>query len=78
MKITLQPIKVSVGETGDGRLVVADGWLVAVLVQLGANNGVDAGGWFVETGYGAMSGETHPVFSSLATAKDWFTAHLTQ
>ena len=71
--ITLQPIPVMTGsQDHEGRLVLADGQLVAVLVRLADEvHGDKRGGWFLETGYGRCDGPQHPVFASLDEAQAW-------
>ena len=71
--ITLQPIPVMTGsQDQEGRLVLADGQLVAVLVRLADGvHGDKRGGWFLETGYGRRNGPAHPVFASLDEAEIW-------
>lgn len=71
MTLTLQPVLVASGEEGDGCLVYADGWLVAVLVRLSDNHEEQAGAWFLEKGFGALDGPDPPVFETLETAQTW-------
>ena len=70
--ITLQPIPVMTGsQDHEGRLVLVDGQLAAVLVCLADEvHGADRGGWFLETGFGRCDGH-HPVFESLDEAQAW-------
>ncbi len=77
MKLTLQPVRVAVGLDEEGMLVFVDGRLVAVLVQLSDTHEDMAGEWFLETGYGALSGPDHPVFPSLGAAREWVSRRLT-
>ena len=71
--ITLQPIPVMTGsQDQEGRLVLADGQLVAVLVRLADEvHGDKRGGWFLEAGFGHCDGPQHPVFASLDEAEIW-------
>ena len=71
--ITLQPIPVMTGsQDQDGRLVLAGGQLVAVLVRLSDEmHGEARGRWFLETGFGRCDGVEHPVFESLDEAQTW-------
>jgi hypothetical protein len=71
--ITLQPIPVMAGSRDhEGRLVLADGQLAAVLVRLSDEvHGEERGGWFLETGFGRCDGTEHPVFESLDEAEAW-------
>jgi hypothetical protein len=72
--ITLQPIHVRTGNKDtEGRLALADGELVAVLVRLDDEiHGEDQGRWFLETAYGSLGRAMPPLFESLAEAEDWF------
>lgn len=76
--LTFQKIAVETGSADqDGLLVLANGLLVAVLVRLSdahAPDFVDA--WFLEAGFGALSGSEHPVFPSLAAARHWMQSRL--
>ncbi len=77
MKLTLQPVRVANGHDEEGRLVFADGWLVAVLVQLSGRHEDVAGHWFLETGYGRhLDGPDHPTFLDLNAAQDWIRQRL--
>ncbi len=70
--ITLQPIPVMTGsQDHEGRLVLVDGQLVAVLVHLSDEmHGEERGRWFLEAGFGRCDGH-HPVFESLDEAQTW-------
>ena len=71
--LMLQPIPVMTGSRDhEGRLVLANGQLAAVLVRLADEvHGADRGGWFLETGFGPCDGPAHPVFESLDEAQAW-------
>jgi len=70
----LQPIQVHTGSSDeDGRLVLAEGRLVAVLVRLAdqaAHQGL-VGAWFLEAGFGPCAATTAPLFQNLEAAEDW-------
>ena len=73
-RVSFQPITVLISRHGnEGRLVLVDGQLVAVLVRLDGD--VDAvelkGSWFLENGIGACSVVDPPVFRDLAEASSW-------
>jgi len=75
--LTVQPIRVATSRHGDeGRLVLADGLLVAVLVLLSDQYGPEAGRWFLETGYGPVDGVTHPTFTDVSEAQEWIAGRL--
>lgn len=64
----------------DGRLVLADGRLVAVLVRLGdlahAEHAGLLGAWFLEAGFGPCAHATPPVFCDLDAAQTWIRRQL--
>jgi hypothetical protein len=69
-RISLQPIEVlTASQDREGRLVLADGMLVAVLVRLSdeAHDPLLRGAWFLETGLGSLDGR-HELFASLEEA----------
>ena len=73
-RVSFQPITVLVNSHGnEGRLVLVDGQLVAVLVRLDGD--VDAvelkGCWFLESGIGACDVVNPPVFRDLVEARFW-------
>ncbi|HEY0523672.1 MAG TPA: hypothetical protein VGD08_09795 [Stellaceae bacterium] len=70
--ITTVPIRIDTGSVDtDGRLVLAGGRLVAVLVRLGDETHIDThNSWFLEAGFGALSGEAQ-VFRTVEHAVDW-------
>jgi len=77
--ITLQPISVlSDGGSHEGRLVLADGDLVAVFVRLSAEETMGgaphAGDWFLEAGFGPCGNlmtASQPAFATLEDAVVW-------
>lgn len=75
--LTFQPIPVRTGcQDQNGRLVLLDGELIAVLVRLDdAIHGQDQGKWFLEAGFSLVSLRTHP-FDDLDEAKAWLEAQL--
>ena len=69
-RISLQPIEVlTASQDREGRLVLADGMLVAVLVRLRdeAHDPLLRGAWYLETGFGLLYGR-HELFASLEEA----------
>ncbi|MCJ2054999.1 hypothetical protein MKL09_00280 [Methylobacterium sp. J-048] len=77
MTLQLQPVRVATGsEDGDGQLVFAGGFLVAVLVRLSDQHGADVGLWFLEAGFGVTSVARAPLFLDLDAAQDWIERHL--
>ncbi|GEP07686.1 hypothetical protein [Methylobacterium oxalidis] len=77
MNLDLKPVRVATG-SGDeeGRLIFADGYLVAVLVQLSDEHGAEARKWFFEAGFGQLAGPDQPTFADLDEAKAWITRRL--
>jgi hypothetical protein len=72
LNITFQPIGVALDdEKVEGRLVLADAHLVAVLVMLSPGHEEFAGKWFAEALFGALAEEGHPVFTDLEEARTW-------
>jgi hypothetical protein len=72
LTITFEPIPVALDdERLEGRLVMADAHLVAVLVMLSPSHGEFAGKWFAEALFGSLSEEGNPVFGDLDEARAW-------
>jgi len=72
MTLDLQLVRVQTGfEDEEGRLVFADGRLIAVLVRLSDQQEGLAGLWFYEHGFGPFNGHAHPTFESLEAALAW-------
>lgn len=70
--MSFQPVRMSLGQDQDGRLVFVDDVLVAVLVRLSALHGEAAGSWFLEAQFGLADGEgEQPVFPDLEAAQAW-------
>jgi len=68
--IGLQPVEVlTASEDREGRLVLVDGRLVAVLVRLTdpAHEPLLRGAWYLEVGFGLLDGR-HGLFASLEEA----------
>ena len=77
MEISLQPIRVAVGPLHEeGRMVLVDGALVAVLVHLAGSydNPHLRGKWFVQMSLGPLA-ERDACFSSLEEAEEWVLQH---
>jgi hypothetical protein len=73
VEVTWQPIRVETGSSEeDGRLVLVDGKLVAVLVRLSDEHPQPElhGHWFVEAGCGPIF-ERHEVFPTFEDAVAW-------
>jgi hypothetical protein len=69
-QISLQPIEVlTASEDREGRLVLINGNLVAVLVRLSnlAHDPLLRGVWFIEAGFGVLDSR-HQMFASLEEA----------
>jgi hypothetical protein len=73
----MRPIPVHTGAADEeGRLVVANGRLVAVLVRLADQVHTSlVGCWFLEAGFGPCAGAA-PVFDSLEGARNWIAGRL--
>ena len=77
--MSLQPIRVRTdGGSQEGRLVLADGVLVAVFVRVSpeeiAGDDHHLAGWFLEAGFGpcgSLATIPPPVFDSLEEAQVW-------
>ncbi|WP_461225574.1 hypothetical protein [Methylobacterium sp. CM6247] len=77
MSLRLQPVQVRTGSNDTAsQLVFADGFLVAVLVQLCEHHEEDAGRWFLEAGFGPVDHQCPPTFGSLDEAQDWIEQRL--
>jgi hypothetical protein len=76
LNLILQPVMVDAGEEGEGCLVFAEGWLVAVLVRLSDSHEEECGYWFLEKGFGRLDQHDPPSFSDLPTAEQWIKEHL--
>jgi hypothetical protein len=76
VKLSFEPALVASGEDGEGRLVYRGDYLVAVLVRLSAAHEAEAGGWFLEKGFGPLDGPNPPTFAGLDEARAWIAAQL--
>lgn len=76
MALRLEPVRLALGDDGDGRLVFVDDVLVAILVRLSDQHERRSGAWFLEVGFGQLDGTTNPVFVDLDTAHSWIAARL--
>ncbi|MCJ2117293.1 hypothetical protein MKK65_12105 [Methylobacterium sp. J-001] len=75
--IVLQPIAVDTASPDrEGRLVIANGLLVAVLVRLDDPEHDNLGNWFLEVGFGRLQGKNTPTFPTLEQATRWLRRHL--
>ena len=72
MSLTTQSVRVETGSPDEeGCLVFSEGKLVAVLVRLSEEQGVYAGQWYVEKGFGGLDGPKHPTFADMDAAQSW-------
>ena len=78
MNLDFEPVKVAARENGPGMLVFADGWLVAVLVELSSIHMARAGCWFLESGFGYFAQGEQPVFLDIPEAEEWFRSQLVE
>lgn len=71
--VVLQPVQVNTAsQDREGRLVLADGCLVAVLVRLdGEEHGALRGQWLLEAGFGPCGEGPPSPFLSLEDAGQW-------
>jgi hypothetical protein len=78
MEVSLEAVLVDTGsEDNDGRLVLVDGRLVAVLVRLNLeDHGLLRGAWYLECGFGACATGEAAYFVSLEEAADWVRGRL--
>jgi hypothetical protein len=76
--VVMQPVRVDTDSVDEeGRLVFADGLLVAILVQLQDSDHERAGQWFLEVGLGSLQGVAAPTFASLPEATRWIRRRIT-
>ncbi|TXN29100.1 hypothetical protein FV232_27945 [Methylobacterium sp. WL30] len=74
--LVLQPILVDTGSPDrEGRLVLANGLLIAVLVRLDTPDHEMGRGWFVEAAFGRLFGVLAPIFDTLEEATRWLRQH---
>jgi len=71
--IEFKPVKVETGSADeDGRLVLHDGRLIAVLVMLeDPDHGPAVGQWSLEAGFNGIDSPKPPLFANLAAAERW-------
>ena len=75
--VVLTPIKVDTASPdSDGRLVMANGMLVAILIHLDAPDHENMGSWFLEAGFGRLQRLRSPTFDTLEQATRWVRAGL--
>jgi hypothetical protein len=77
IEITWQPVRVGSGSFDEpGQMIIVNGRLVAILVHLTGpyDNPELEGKWFIEVGFGPLSG-MHELFSTLEEAEDWVLRH---
>lgn len=74
--VVMQPISVDTASSDrTGMLVMSNGMLVGVLVQLNASeHEQQIGSWFVEAIFGELQGLRPPPFGTLEEATRWFRA----
>lgn len=78
MSLQLQPVHIATGSNDtQSRLVFAEGFLVAVLVQLSDEHEDEAGRWFLEAAFGRVDAFHAPTFANLEEAQDWIERQLT-
>ncbi|HEX2054777.1 MAG TPA: hypothetical protein VHJ78_13770 [Actinomycetota bacterium] len=78
--LTYRPVRVATGsDDEDGRLVLADGRLVAVLVHLAGEEHKELrGGWFLEAGFGCCAVPAPGVFPTIEDAEAWIGEQLSK
>jgi hypothetical protein len=77
MEISWCPVRVSTGSRDeDGRMALVNDKLVAILVLLADDYEAPElqGKWFVEAGFGCLSGK-HEIFGTLDEAEAWVRQH---
>ncbi|KQP38320.1 hypothetical protein ASF49_04745 [Methylobacterium sp. Leaf104] len=75
MTLSLQPVRIRTESSDEeGRLVLAEGILVAILVRLSSDHGAEAGCWFLEVGFGRLGSPRPAPFLDLAEALTWIAA----
>ena len=70
MSVVLTEIQIASDYDHEGRLILIDGRLVAVMVKLSELHEHIAGRWYLETGYGVLKYE-RPSFLDLDSAVEW-------
>jgi hypothetical protein len=77
MPMELKEIRLASRYDHDGRLVLIDGSLIAVLVKLSDVHAELSGHWFLETGYGVVRNK-QPTFKDLKAAVDWIDSEVSR
>ena len=74
-----QPIKVATGSADEeGRLVLHEGKLIAVLVRLDdSGHGPALGQWSLEAGFNGVDSVKPPLFANLPAAERWIGIQIT-
>ncbi|MFD1704641.1 hypothetical protein ACFSCV_16665 [Methylopila henanensis] len=72
------PVKVETGSADEeGRLVLRNGKLIAVLVRLDdLDHGPVVGQWSLEAGFNGVDSTKPPLFANLAAAERWLNRQL--
>jgi hypothetical protein len=79
MALRLSKVRIDTGSPDEeGRLVFADGRLIAVLVRLSEQHEDLAGQWFIEAKFGKLDGRSAPIFADLPQAQAWIEQRLRQ
>lgn len=75
-----KPVKVATGSADEeGRLVLSEGKLIAVLVRLDdPNHGPAVGQWSLEAGFNGVDSTKPPLFANLAAAERWLARQLAE
>jgi hypothetical protein len=68
--LTVQLVGLANGHDNEGALVFGNGLLVAVLSRLSPQHGASEGRWFLECGFGVVSG-CHEEFADIDAAIAW-------
>jgi hypothetical protein len=78
VKLAWRPIRVNTGSCDtEGRLVLANAHLVAVLVRLdGKEHGSSRGSWLLEAGFGPCQATGQDAFRTLLDAGHWIKTKL--
>jgi hypothetical protein len=77
MKLEIKPIELDHDDDTEGRLILHEGRLAAVLSQLSDQHAGRSGRWFVECGFGPLA-RCGMEFESLDDAQSWIAERLTE
>lgn len=70
--VVLQPVAVDTDSLDrEGRLILANGMLVGILVRLDMPDHDQVGAWFLEVALGRLRGVKAPLFDTLDDATKW-------